>query len=203
MGIFLLAAFIGIPILEISVFIQVGGLIGLWPTIATVVITALAGTALLRHQGLATLNRARANLEAGGLPLKEVFDGACLLVAGALLLTPGFVTDGIGLLLMTPPVRDALRIFLGRHVQTRVHTQGGQHPGAHGGMGRGNPGKGPGTSAHPPFGENTGFGGNPRPSSRGPVIEGEFTEITPDEPAPNSPWRGEEPSSEPDPDKKP
>ena len=67
MGILLLAAFIGVPLLEIAVFIQIGGVIGLWPTLATVVLTAILGTWCLRAQGLATLNRARAQLDQGAL----------------------------------------------------------------------------------------------------------------------------------------
>lgn len=109
-------AFIGVPILEIAVFVEVGGRIGLGPTVAVVVATALAGAFLLRHQGLATLNRARHSLAEGRVPLAEVFDGLCLLFAGALLLTPGFVTDGAGLLLFVPGLRAWLRALLGRHL---------------------------------------------------------------------------------------
>ncbi len=121
-------AFIGMPILEIAVFVEVGGRIGLGPTIAVVVATAMAGAALLRHQGLATLHRARHSLAEGRMPLTEVFDGLCLIFAGALLLTPGFVTDGIGLLLFVPGVRAALRVLLGRRLviaQPRSQTPGG------------------------------------------------------------------------------
>lgn len=106
---------IGIPIAEIAVFIEVGGRIGLWPTIGTIVLTAMIGTFLLRQQGLATLRSVQASLEQNRLPLVEVFDGLCLLVAGALLLTPGFVTDGFGLLLFFPPFRTLLRYFLARY----------------------------------------------------------------------------------------
>jgi UPF0716 protein FxsA len=109
-------AFIGVPIAEIVVFIEVGGRIGLGPTILIVMATALAGAALLRQQGLATLNRARHELAEGRLPLAEVFDGLCLLFAGALLLTPGFITDGAGLLLFVPGLRARLRALLGRHL---------------------------------------------------------------------------------------
>jgi len=116
----LLAVFIAVPLLEIAVFIEVGGRIGLWPTLALVVATALAGTWLLRLQGLSTLRRARAAVGRGELPLGEVFDGACLLVAGVLLLTPGFVTDTMGLLLFLPPVRAALRRLIGRHMKLHV-----------------------------------------------------------------------------------
>ncbi len=123
MGIFLLAAFIGVPIVEIAVFIEVGGVLGLWPTLGLVVLTAVLGTWQLRAQGLATLLRAREQVERGALPTRELFDGACLLVAGALLLTPGFVTDAAGFLLFFPPVRDILLGLLARHVQTRMQTR--------------------------------------------------------------------------------
>ncbi len=107
---------IGVPIVEIAVFIEVGGRLGLWPTLATIILTAMAGTALLRQQGLATLQRVRESMEANRFPIDEVFDGLCLLVAGALLLTPGFVTDAAGLLLFVPAVRVAVRQAFGRYL---------------------------------------------------------------------------------------
>ena len=117
MGVMLLVtALIGIPIVEIAVFIEVGGRIGVWPTVGLIVLTAAIGLGLLRHQGLGVLGRANAAQERGELPIDEVFDGLCLLVAGALLLTPGFVTDTLGLLLFAPPLRAALRRALGRHL---------------------------------------------------------------------------------------
>ncbi len=128
MGIYLLAAFIGVPLLEIAVFIEIGGALGLWPTLALVILTAVLGTWQLRAQGLITLMRARDQVERGALPARELFDGACLLVAGALLLTPGFVTDAVGFLLFFPPVREILLGLLARrmarHMQTRVFIDG-------------------------------------------------------------------------------
>jgi UPF0716 protein FxsA len=123
MGILVLIAFIGVPLIEIGVFIQVGGFIGLWPTMGLIVLTAVLGTWQLRAQGLATLNRARQQIDQGVLPAHELFDGLCLLVAGALLLTPGFVTDATGFLLFLPPVRAALRQFLARHVMASAQTR--------------------------------------------------------------------------------
>ncbi len=119
MGIFLLAAFIGVPLIEIAVFVEVGAALGLWPTLGLVVLTAVLGTWQLRAQGLATLLSARNQVERGALPTRELFDGACLLVAGALLLTPGFVTDGVGFFLFLRPVRDILLGLLARHVHAR------------------------------------------------------------------------------------
>ena len=127
MPLLFLLLFIGVPIVEIAVFIEVGGWLGLWPTLAVIILTAVAGTTLLRWQGLSILARAKGSLERGELPLAEVFDGACLLVAGVLLLTPGFVTDGLGGLLFLPPFRAALRGLCARFVaaRTEVRTSGG------------------------------------------------------------------------------
>jgi len=122
MPILILAAFIGVPLLEIAVFIQIGGWLGLWPTLGLVILTAMIGTWELRAQGLATLARARTAVDAGKLPTREMFDGACLLFAGALLLTPGFVTDLLGMLLFVPAVRAYLRTRLARHLSASVET---------------------------------------------------------------------------------
>ena len=99
---------VGVPILEIALFIEVGGEIGLWPTLAIVILTALAGTVLMRLQGLQALSRLQASLETGGDPVGPIAHGALILVAGMLLLTPGFFTDTVGLLLLIPPVRETL-----------------------------------------------------------------------------------------------
>ena len=96
MPLVLLIAFIGIPLSEIAVFIQAGALIGLWPTVLAVILTAVIGTALLRHQGLSTLKRAQDSLKKGEVPVGALFEGVCLLIASLLLLTPGFITDSIG-----------------------------------------------------------------------------------------------------------
>lgn len=112
MPILILFLFIGIPLIEIYLFIQVGGSIGVWPTIGLVVLTAFIGTALLRQQGMATLARAQSELDQQKLPVRELFDGVCLLVGGLLLLTPGFLTDALGFALLIPP----LRFILGRGV---------------------------------------------------------------------------------------
>lgn len=133
MGLIVLAAFIAVPLIEIGLFIQVGDAIGLWPTLAVVVLTAVAGTALLRHQGLGTLGRLQASMERGEMPLEPVFDGFCLLAAGALLLTPGFFTDAVGFALFVPAFRNILRRFLAtrvqaHHVHMHVHPGAGAHP---------------------------------------------------------------------------
>ena len=100
--------FVGVPILEIARFIQVGDVIGLWPTLAIVILTALAGTVLMRLQGLHALSRLKQSLATGGDPVGPIAHGALILVAGVLLLTPGFFTDAVGLSLLVPPVRETL-----------------------------------------------------------------------------------------------
>ncbi len=105
MGQLLFFLFIAIPIVEIAIIIQVGGWLGVLPTVALIVLTAFAGTLLLRWQGLSTVARARAAIERGAMPVAELVHGLFLLIAGLLLLTPGFATDVLGLLLFIPAVR--------------------------------------------------------------------------------------------------
>ena len=90
MGLILFALFIFIPLIEIAGFIQIGGLIGLWPTIAIVILTAIAGSMLLRYQGIAVFLRAQAEMSEGKIPIGSAIDGFWLAIAGAFLLTPGF-----------------------------------------------------------------------------------------------------------------
>lgn len=123
MGLVVLLLFILVPLIEIAVFIELGGLLGLWPTLGLIVLTAALGTWQLRSQGLSTLARARQAMEQGQIPAHELFDGLCLLVAGALLLTPGFVTDAFGFVLFVPALRTLLRQFLGRYVKLRAQAE--------------------------------------------------------------------------------
>lgn len=108
-----------LPALEIAVFIEVGSTIGTWKTVAAILLTAAVGIALVRRQGLATLGRAQASLRRNVFPVREAFDGICLVMAGLLLLTPGFLTDGLGALLLVPVFRNALRHFLLGRVEAR------------------------------------------------------------------------------------
>ncbi|MEJ6708526.1 MAG: FxsA family protein [Amylibacter sp.] len=101
----LLLIFVAIPIIEIALFIQVGGWLGLWPTLAIVVLTAVIGTYLLRLQGMAELAKLQGSMSSGQSPVGPIANGALILVAGVLLLTPGFFTDAVGFALLTPPVR--------------------------------------------------------------------------------------------------
>ena len=120
MGLAVLLALVGVPLIEIALFIEIGGLLGLWPTLATIVATAVIGGAMLRSQGFSTLLRARAMLARGEVPLREVFDGVCLIVAAALLLTPGFLTDAVGFLLLVPGVRALIGVSILSRVRLRA-----------------------------------------------------------------------------------
>lgn len=114
--------FVAVPIVEIGLFIQVGGFLGLWPTLAIVILTALAGTTLMRAQGMAALQKLQKNIESGGNPADPIANGAFILVAGLLLLTPGFFTDTVGLLLLVPPVRQALIRAVAARLKSKATT---------------------------------------------------------------------------------
>jgi UPF0716 protein FxsA len=114
MGLFL--AFLLVPLIEIALFIQVGGFIGLWPTLAIVVLTALAGTVLVRSQGARAMDDLRRSFAGQTDPGAALAHGAMILVSGALLLTPGFFTDGVGFALLVPQVRMAVFRWLQKRV---------------------------------------------------------------------------------------
>lgn len=157
MAVYIALAFILVPIIEIAIFIEVGGAIGLWNTLAVVVLTAVVGTWMLRAQGMRTLRSAQDSLARQVFPVSEVFDGLCLLVGGALLLTPGFLTDGLGFLLFLPPVRAAIRGVILRFLSASgTNWTGGEVPGS---------------------GES---GGRSPDNGEGRTIEGEFREVPPD-----------------------
>ena len=114
----LVVLFITVPILEMYLLIKIGGVIGALPTIGLVLVTAMVGVALLRQQGLVTLRRVQTALDRGELPATQMLEGIALLLGGALLLTPGFVTDGLGLFCLIPSTRQ----LLVRAAVTRVAT---------------------------------------------------------------------------------
>lgn len=105
-----------IPILEIAVFILVGNMIGLWPTLGLVLLTAIVGTLLLRQQGLSTLARIQADIRAKRIPGRDLVHGVMIAIAGVLLLTPGLVTDAVGFLLFVPKIRDGIWTFMKNRV---------------------------------------------------------------------------------------
>ncbi|MCK4713448.1 MAG: FxsA family protein, partial [Marinosulfonomonas sp.] len=94
--------FIAVPLIEIALFIKVGGILGLWYTLGVVVATAFLGTWLVRTQGIAAMNQVRGSFSQMQDPSEPLANGAMILFAGALLLTPGFFTDAIGFLLLFP-----------------------------------------------------------------------------------------------------
>ena len=104
----IMAGIIALPVAEIMVWIKVADAIGALATIGLTVAAVMVGSAILRRQGLAMLLDARARMELGEAPVAAAFDGLCLAAAGILLILPGFITDGVALLLMLPPVRALL-----------------------------------------------------------------------------------------------
>jgi UPF0716 protein FxsA len=106
------------------VFIAVGDRIGVAWTLALILLTAVAGAAILRRQGFTVLRRAQQQLDQGTAPVLEVFEGLCLLAGGALLLTPGFITDALGALLLVPPLRHLLYRQVRHHLEVRIAGQG-------------------------------------------------------------------------------
>lgn len=130
---YLLIAFILVPLIEIALFIQVGGAIGLWPTLAIVILTAIAGTWLVRQQGLQAIQNLQRSFSELQDPTRPLADGAMILISGALLLTPGFFTDAVGFALLMPPVRKIVYEYLRKRV--KVHRfemgQGPQQPRRH------------------------------------------------------------------------
>ena len=113
----LLLLFIAIPLAEIYLLIEVGGVIGVVPTIGLVVLTAVAGAALVRAQGFSTIRKVRRSMDAGEVPAIAIIEGIFLLLAGALLLTPGFLTDAIGFCCLVPPLRRAVIV---RFIESRM-----------------------------------------------------------------------------------
>jgi len=104
----LFLVFTSVSLLEIFVLVKVGGFLGAWPTVMLVIITALVGSALVRSQGLQLLQQLQQRLAQGEMPGQQLIEGVMLLVTGVLLVTPGFVTDLCGLLLLQPKIRGSL-----------------------------------------------------------------------------------------------
>jgi UPF0716 protein FxsA len=134
----LVVLFIVVPLVELYVIIQVGQAIGVWWTIVLLLADSVLGGLLMRSQGRAAWRRFNEALAAGRVPAREVFDGVLVIFGGALLLTPGFVTDVFGALFLAPPTRAVLRRLLVRRFAGRV-----LGPRGRGGRGRrGGPGDG-------------------------------------------------------------
>lgn len=153
----LFAIFIIIPIFEMWLLIEVGGVIGALPTIGFVALTAIIGAALLKQQGLDTLTRAQSRINAGGVPATEILEGMLLAVGGALLLTPGFFTDAVGFCCLIPFLRKRIVSQLLKRGMMTVVSSSAQSYGA-------------------AYGESSQRSGSDRhrESDAGVVIEGEY-----------------------------
>jgi len=116
----LLVIFVVMPLVELFVLVQVAGQIGVFWTFASLLAISVCGAWLVKRQGLGVLRRVNAELNAGQMPTTSLVDGALVMLAGALLIVPGFVSDAIGLLLLLPPVRAGLRAVVVRRLQKRI-----------------------------------------------------------------------------------
>ena len=112
--------FLVVPFVELFVLIQVGQTIGTLPTIGLLVVVSVVGAWLVKKEGLGVIRRAQEQVRRGQVPGKELVDGVLILLAGALMLTPGFFTDIMGLALMVPPVRAALRAAASTQLSRRA-----------------------------------------------------------------------------------
>lgn len=116
----LLLLFILVPIAELYLFMTLGKELGLWPTLAIIVVTAFLGAALTKSQGRRAMKKFQAATAEGRMPAKEALDGIMILLAGAVLLTPGFLTDTVGFLLLLPPVRAVMAGYVGKRLRGKI-----------------------------------------------------------------------------------
>lgn len=116
MGRILFAVFMIVPLAEIAFFVLIGNAIGLWPTLAGVLLTAVAGALVLRWQGLSLISDIRSSMGAGRLPTRSLTDAMMVAIAGLLLLLPGYFSDLLGILLLIPPVRTLIYRYLASRV---------------------------------------------------------------------------------------
>jgi UPF0716 protein FxsA len=117
-------AFIVVPLAELAVIIAVGDVLGLWPTLVLLLVVSAVGAWLAKREGLAAWRRFQLALAEGRVPTVEVADGAMILLAGALLLTPGFLSDVVGILLLLPPTRAMARRLAPRLAARRLRRRG-------------------------------------------------------------------------------
>lgn len=165
LGWLLVLLFVGLPLLELYVLIQVGQVIGAWWTIALLVLASIVGAAIVKHEGSRAWRALVEALTQGRMPHRELADGALVLVGGTLLLTPGFTTDVFGALLVLPVTRPLFRSLLARVVAARIlAVPGGATGSPFGGPFAGPFRPGPGTSG-------PGDAGRPGPVVRGDVVD--------------------------------
>jgi UPF0716 protein FxsA len=167
----LFCVFVAIPLLEIALLVWLGQWIGFWWTIAIVIGTAVSGAYVLHSQGFKVMRRMMDTMAAGRPPVGPVVDGAFLMLAGLLLITPGLITDTAGLVLLIPPLRHRIaawsvrRFLRSARVQATVFTSG-TRPGAH--PRDGQPYRPSSEHQRPPHAS---------PAGDGPVIDGEFERV--------------------------
>lgn len=142
----LLVAFLLVPVVEIYVILQVGHLIGAWPTVALLIAESVLGAWIVRREGRRAWRTLRTTFRDGGLPDRELADAALVLVGGVLLLTPGFVTDVFGFLFVLPFTRPIVRWGMAAYVGRRLRAAQSRHAAMYEGIG-GRPGAGPRTGA--------------------------------------------------------
>jgi UPF0716 protein FxsA len=119
----LVVLFVFVPIVELAVIIQVGQAIGVVETLLLMLLVSIVGAWLVKREGIGVWRRAQRQLDTGVMPGRELVDGVLIMVAGALLLLPGFVSDCLGILLLLPPVRALVRGLVIRRLRTRVVAQ--------------------------------------------------------------------------------
>ncbi len=171
----LLVIFVLVPVIELNVLIRVGESLGSWTTVGLVFFTAIVGVSLVRSQGISTLMQVQQKLSRGEAPGQEIVEGMMLAMSGLLLLIPGFVTDFIGLILLTPFTRIPVAGFLYKRMQLKVAANGGFQAGFGPGMGghQGGPNTGPqaGQFGQSPFGKQPGQDRNPE---GGDTFDGDY-----------------------------
>ncbi len=135
----LLLLFIVVPAVELILLIQMGQWIGTLPTVGLIIVTGIIGAYLARQQGYQVLQRVQQETQSGQMPGGALLEGAMILVAGAVLMTPGVLTDALGFLLLIPPTRKLISDIVGRQIQRRIQNGqirvGGFGPMGMGGMG--------------------------------------------------------------------
>ncbi|MFK4751066.1 FxsA family protein [Oceanobacter antarcticus] len=152
-----LVLFIVVPLLELAVLIKIGGYIGVTWTLVIIFVTAIIGVNILKKQGMGVLMRASQKMQEGTLPARELAEGFLLALSGALLLTPGFLTDAVGFALLAPVVRLALVGHVLKLIKPRVVVAGG------------------GFATRSAAEQSSPFADRPEPGSHRPeVIEGEY-----------------------------
>jgi len=119
---YLIALFIGLPIVELALLFKVDEHVGLGPTVLLVLLTGITGAALVRRQGLAILFRIQHEMAEGRLPAPQMIEGIMVLVAGALLVTPGLITDTVGFLLLVPVIRATIRGWLRKKLEQKMRS---------------------------------------------------------------------------------